>query len=56
MQPWLPEKEGRPLVVDLLKSVGHLAMIGAVSDGNGWLDEKSVLKQFYVIAQPVGVE
>ncbi len=56
MQSWFSKDELRPFVVQLFKSIRQFGMIGTVGNGNGWLNKKSVFKEFDVISNTIGVE
>lgn len=56
MKSWFSEDELRPFIIQLFKSIGQLCVISTVGNCNGWLNKKSILKKFDVIANTVGVE
>jgi len=56
MKSRLAKNKFRPFVIQLLKSIRQCGMKRAMGNCKGWLNKKPVLKEFYMVTNPVGVE
>lgn len=56
MKPRFSEDEFGPFIIQLFKSIRQFCVISTVSNCNGWLNKKPVLKKFDVITNAVCVE